>query len=306
VAEQRRVAVAAATLWTGPDAPRPLDAPAVARPSDVRAWAAAMTTADRLDLHGRAESQLLLGDRVEIDEERDGWARVVVPGQPSSRDRRGYPGWVPAAQLAEAAPAGADGCAVVRVATADLLAEPGGPVLVRDVSLGSTLPVAGDVAADHVPVAVPGRVAPGWLPAAAVDLDPAPPDPDRLLDTARLLTGVGYLWGGTSGLGVDCSGLVYLAFRRYGVTVPRDAHDQGSLAGSAVEPAAATPGDLLLFARPGRPIHHVGLALGGGRMLHAPETGAHVEEVPLGDRAATLVAARRYLSGRLTASSSQG
>ncbi|MDP9240009.1 MAG: peptidase, partial [Actinomycetota bacterium] len=97
----RVVAVATATLWTGPEAPRPLDAAALATPSDVRGWTAAMTDADRLDLHGRVESQALLGDPAVIDEERDGWSRVVLPGQPSSHDARGYPGWLPTAQLAD-------------------------------------------------------------------------------------------------------------------------------------------------------------------------------------------------------------
>ncbi|BCB74119.1 hypothetical protein Pflav_005290 [Phytohabitans flavus] len=47
-------------------------------------------------------SQLLLGERVLVEEVRpDGWARVVAVEQPAARlDPRGYPGWLPATQLA--------------------------------------------------------------------------------------------------------------------------------------------------------------------------------------------------------------
>ena len=50
-------------------------------------------------LTGRLETQALLGARVIVDEVDGQWARVVVTDQLSPRDPRGYPGWVPLAQL---------------------------------------------------------------------------------------------------------------------------------------------------------------------------------------------------------------
>ena len=105
---------------------------------------------------------------------------------------------------------------------------------------------------------------------------------------ARQFLDVRYLWGGTSGWGLDCSGLVHLTYRSFGVLVPRDAHDQA--AAEKVEDVpldAVRPGDLYFFARPGERIYHVGfvtrpVADDGTRwMLHAPEGGELIEDVPL-------------------------
>ncbi len=122
-----------------------------------------------------------------------------------------------------------------------------------------------------------------------------------MVEAARGFLGVRYLWGGTSAWGVDCSGLVHLCWRSQGVLLPRDAHDQA--ASPRVEPVpldAVRPGDLYFFARPGERIYHVGfvtspVAADGTRwMLHAPEGGELIEDVPLAPhRLETLVSAGR-------------
>lgn len=96
-----RVGVPVATLWTSPEAPRDLDAPAVAPDADeadLAAWLGGLTPADRLDLHGRTLTQLLGGEPVLVVEEVAGWSRVVAPWQPVP-DGDGYDGWVPRGQL---------------------------------------------------------------------------------------------------------------------------------------------------------------------------------------------------------------
>lgn len=293
------VAVATATLWSEPRAPRPIDAAALAVPSRVREWTDLMTKADRLDLHGRVESQALLGDAVLVDEERDGWASVVLPGQPSSGDVRGYPGWMPVAQLTEWERPSTT-AAIVRVPTSTLRNSPGGTAVVTDVSFATALPTAGAPEGGWLPLHMPGRRAPAWLPLSDIDRDVdthagAAPTSRDLLAAARQFRDLPYLWGGTCGLGLDCSGLVYTLFRRYGVIVPRDAHDQAAAGPLQVEPADAMAGDLLFFAEPGRDISHVGIASGDGVMLHAPETGRGVTEEPLSQgRLEHLVGARRW------------
>ncbi len=94
------VAVAVATLWHSPSSPRAVDAPALLKPVRIRAWLAGMTLEQRRALSGRADSQLVLGDRVRVLSISESWAHVVVPGQPTRLDSRGYPGWVPVRQLA--------------------------------------------------------------------------------------------------------------------------------------------------------------------------------------------------------------
>lgn len=292
----RAVAVATATLWTGMQAPRLVDSRALGVPSRVRDWTRLMDSADRLDLHGRVESQALLGDVVVVDEERDGWARVVLPAQPSSKDPRGYPGWIPTAQLTDwGRPATT--AAVVRAPTTVLSDSPDGTAVIIDVSFGTNLPTAGAIQDGWVPVHVPGRVDAAWLAESDVDnVYPARRAVEEFLKAALQFCDLPYMWGGTSGMGLDCSGLVHLVFRRFGVTVPRDAHDQAAAAPSQIEPNGAVAGDLLFFAKPGQDIHHVGIATGVGRMLHAPETGRGIAEEALPPhRLDTLVGAGRWV-----------
>lgn len=105
MSNHRYVTVPVTTLWCSPTSPRDVDAPAVALQPDVVAWLAALDIADaRLGLHGRALTQLELGEPVDVIEHDEGWLRVVAPLQPSRRDPRGYPGWIPACHVSERTP----------------------------------------------------------------------------------------------------------------------------------------------------------------------------------------------------------
>jgi cell wall-associated NlpC family hydrolase len=105
----KRIVGRVATVWTDPAAVRDIDAPIVAAVPDVVGWTNAMTLEDRLDLHGRIVTQSLPGEPVIIDSERDGWAEVALPWQPSSLDPRGYPGWIRVEHLADGDDAHAPG-----------------------------------------------------------------------------------------------------------------------------------------------------------------------------------------------------
>jgi len=111
---------------------------------------------------------------------------------------------------------------------------------------------------------------PGWVLADALeegdgevvaDADGPP------LEIARGFVGVPYLWGGMTEAGIDCSGLVHIAYRRSGRLVPRDARDQDAAARPVDEPV---PGDLVSY---GDPVDHVAFWLGAGAILHATGRG---------------------------------
>lgn len=107
---------------------------------------------------------------------------------------------------------------------------------------------------------------PGWVRAEALDGTAAADwlvqragDP---VEEARAYLGCPYEWGGMTERGIDCSGLVHMAYRRLGRLVPRDA-DQQEAAGAPVEPDQLRSGDLVCWG------DHVAFWLGGGRILHA-------------------------------------
>jgi cell wall-associated NlpC family hydrolase len=113
---------------------------------------------------------------------------------------------------------------------------------------------------------------PGWVRAEELCDD----EPVAL---ARTFLGSPYEWGGLTAAGIDCSGLVHLAYRLAGVSVPRDSWQQEE-AGEPVAAGAEEPGDLVTYGE-GR-ADHVAFWLGDGRILHASGTAGAVvvEEHP--------------------------
>lgn len=92
------------------------------------------------------------------------------------------------------------------------------------------------------------------------------------LDAALDQMGKPYRWGASGPDSFDCSGLTSWAYKNAGVTIPRNSAMQYA-ALPHVDSNDRQPGDLLFF---GNPIHHVGLYIGNGQMVHAPFTGAQV------------------------------
>ncbi|MGC4805899.1 NlpC/P60 family protein [Micromonospora sp. DT233] len=296
------VRVAVATLWSRPEAVRPVDRPALDPHVDIPTWISGLDTDQRVG--DCVLSQLLLGERVLITELRpDGWAHVVAVEQPAAGlDPRGYPGWLPTAQLAPAPTDDARPPApwVVDATVTELRDAPAGAPVLPGVVLGTWLVPAGPPAEGWRPVHAAGHDRPLWLPADHLVPLPteAPPARDVLAVAARLLDVV-YIWGGLSTHGIDCSGLVHLAWRRFGVRLPRDA-DAQALATTPLPLGTERPGDLYFFARPGRPVHHIGFvsaAPGTGtdrRLLHACyRTRRVLDEAMPAERTATLVGVHR-------------
>jgi len=185
------------------------------------------------------ESQLLYGDRVQVLEEKQGWARVAVPDQQEWTHHQrweGYPGWI---RLSD---------------------------IVRD---DVTLKPVGGIGNKHKATGTPVR--------------------KEIVQAAREFIGTPYYWGGRSSYdskanvpphrGVDCSGLVGLAYQANDVLIPRDAHEQWMKA-LPINREQLQPGDLVFLSDPKNPqkITHVMLYAGDGRVIEGPGTGKKVRE----------------------------
>jgi cell wall-associated NlpC family hydrolase len=207
---------------------------------------------------------------------RGAWAKVAVADQPDPRDTRGYPGWLPVRQLSFAPMPETEQSAVVVARTAQVQ-RPDARALT--VSYATRLPLVRAAGATVVVLTPDGGQA--TLPTRDVQIEAAPGHPSgvQIVAEARRFLGVHYLWGGLSAWGYDCSGLVWSAYRRFGVTIPRDADPQFRYA-HPVATSALRPGDLLFFGSR-RYVGHVSIYVGGGRMLEAPDSAHRVRVVPI-------------------------
>jgi cell wall-associated NlpC family hydrolase len=137
------------------------------------------------------------------------------------------------------------------------------------------------------------------LPVAAAPARPIPGAPPGLGGRAAALAqsrlGTPYRWGGAAPGGFDCSGLVYWVFGQLGVPLPRVAEQQGRV-GVPVAAPDLLPGDVVFFADSSGYVHHEGVYIGGGRMIHAPQTGdvVRVERIDTGYYARQYAGARRF------------
>ena len=86
-----------------------------------------------------------------------------------------------------------------------------------------------------------------------------------------------YVWAAAGPTRWDCSGLTMRAFQAAGVSLPHSSRIQIKY-GKPISYSSLKPGDLLFF---GKPISHVSIYMGGGKMVQAPRPGKKVEVVPL-------------------------
>jgi len=99
----------------------------------------------------------------------------------------------------------------------------------------------------------------------------------EVVSIAKRYLGARYVWGAEGPNTFDCSGFTMYVYRQVGVSLPRVSRDQIH-AGQRVSRSDLQPGDLVFF---GNPIHHVGIYVGGGMMIHSPRTGDVVKISPL-------------------------
>ncbi|MCO7125714.1 C40 family peptidase [Sporolactobacillus shoreicorticis] len=274
--QKRRISVPVATVWTSPSSFRPIDASAVSKNPDMKTWLSAMTREETIALcsEKRTQTQVLFNDPIIIDEINGEWARVVVPDQYSSRDKRGYPGWMPVSQSILCNRSEAYESVMVQSKTAILYNETNQPIF--ELSFGTFLPAIAET--DHL-VQVDTPIGTGILHKKDLSF------PARrssytgtdIVHVALKFLDLPYLWAGMSAYGYDCSGYSYSMLRAGGYLIPRDADDQ-SAGGRAIVLKSVLPGDLLFFAyeKGSGEVHHVGIYFGEGKMIHSQTPGKKV------------------------------
>jgi cell wall-associated NlpC family hydrolase len=118
----------------------------------------------------------------------------------------------------------------------------------------------------------------------------------KVADLAKKFLGAQYVWGGTSPSGFDCSGLVYYVYNQLGVKLNRVACDQMKN-GHHVSKSNLKPGDIIGFYdyKGSGIVNHVGIYIGGGRMVHAkqPGSGVRTDDITSGSYAKRFADARR-------------
>ncbi|WP_233526415.1 NlpC/P60 family protein [Actinomadura spongiicola] len=102
----------------------------------------------------------------------------------------------------------------------------------------------------------------------------------QALRLAMTKIGSPYVWGAEGPSSFDCSGLTMWAYKQVGINLPHYTGSQWN-AGTRVSRSELQPGDLVFFYSD---LHHMGIYVGDGKMLHAPRTGDVVKIAPMGGR----------------------
>lgn len=207
----------------------------------------------------RAEmtSQLIFGERVEaLGGQEKGWLHVR-----GLHD--GYEGWVREGQLQPLSSKEAKKATRHLVASHDskLVFEQG----TLRLPLGAELPglTSGMLTVDGSKASFKGnKTAVKELTISAANLTAA----------AKEFLHAPYLWGGRTAYGIDCSGLVQIAFKLCGVGLPRDAWQQAEKGAAVDFLSEAKAGDVAFFQNDDGRIVHVGILLDAMTILHATET----------------------------------
>lgn len=292
--------VPVATIWTNPDSPRDIDKIGIENPIDLNKWYSDLTHELRKELIDKSlvQSQLLYGEEVLIDEIDGQWAKIIAVKQPSVKDERGYPGWVPLNQLKEVDQSlwNRDEIALITSKQAYLYNENEQPLL--ELSFLTYLPVI-EKGKSFVEVQTPtGK---RFLKNEDVTIHPSiddvtKKDGNTVIKLAEQFLDLPYFWGGMSAFGYDCSGYSYNLHKAVGYNIPRDASDQAN-DGLEVPFDELQPGDLLFFANDTGYVHHVGIYHGNGKMIHSAFSRKGIEITPLkGTRyEKEFIGARRYI-----------
>ncbi len=120
---------------------------------------------------------------------------------------------------------------------------------------------------------------------------------NKAIELAKAKVGKPYVWGATGPNSFDCSGLTSWCYKQVGISIPRTSKEQ-SRYGKSVSKSNLQPGDLLFFSTNGTgQVSHVGMYIGGGKMVHAanPKKGVRYDDINSSYYSKTFTNARRVV-----------
>jgi cell wall-associated NlpC family hydrolase len=236
------------------------------------------------------ETQVLFNEVLVQDGDKGEWYSVEAPEQKkysSGGKWQGYPGLIRKAGVrpVRATPVYDSVVKTKSVSVYDSLPPAGRRLFV--LFMGTKLRTSGEQAGFSKIEIGSGRF--GWVDRKSIGVIGPVKDIARrradIVKTAEFFLGTPYLWGGRLYSGVDCSGLVNLAYRVNGVDLPRDAKDQRRMA-KAITAAELEPADLVFVSKKDdfEKIVHVMLYAGGEDLIESPETGKNVRRITFKDK----------------------
>ncbi|SEQ08494.1 C40 family peptidase [Piscibacillus halophilus] len=296
--------VAVATIWTNPESPREIDADGLSQPVLLQNWYDTLTSKQRSDLcyENRVQSQLLFGEEVIVDQTDGQWAKIIAIHQPSKKDDRGYPGWVPLKQLKLVNQQEWDKSSIALVTAKQSILYDSSKLPLMELSYATYLPV---IEQQDAWMKVQTPEGEGWLKSKDITVYPTMKDVPTgdgkaIVKCAEQFLELPYFWGGMSAFGYDCSGFSYNMHKMNGYQIPRDASDQ-AVKGTQVPFNQLEIGDLLFFAdQDGKgKVNHVGIYYGDGKMIHSSisSPGIEIRTLKGSKYEKTLCEARRYFQG---------
>lgn len=268
----------ATMIWTQPGQLREYDTLILKEDNDPAAWAEGMDSSMRLWLVGKTETMALYGEPVVILDRQDDWLKVAVVEHQTSKNKLGYPGWVPAAHVINndvylqefnTLPT-----ALVFKKVTNIYSDPELTDKVKEVSYMTKLPLLEQnsvVSTVRLPLGDIGYISSNDV-RKSTELSFTQ---KGIVDEAMQFLGLPYIWAGTASYGFDCSGFTMRLYQSQGIQIPRDSSEQAR-EGIAVAKRNLQPGDLVFFANGGSRgnVRHVGLYIGNNMMIHSPNSSS--------------------------------
>jgi hypothetical protein len=270
-----------AIFWSDPEEQyQKISFAAAANPTS---WSQSLDVQQRLWLVEKVNTMAIYGETVAILDGQNNWLQVAALAQRTKDNKWGQSGWVPVDQISYNDTYLQEQyylpVAVVSVPKATLY---------RDITCW-TQPINGLSFQVRLPILLEGEYifqvrlpdgGTGYLSRLETkktsDLFFSR---ECIIAEARQFLGLRYLWGGTSCYGFDCSGYTFRLYQSQGISLYRNSKQQ-SQEGIPVEEENLLPGDLVFFASEGGKgnIHHVGMCVGNGIMIHAPQSSSFIQE----------------------------